>query len=206
MFLGTRTPLRHAPALDTISDPSNSIQMQAFRIGEQIIITSGINNGIYRISAFSPGLVTLSSGDQLTNDVSQGVIFSRPAGFTATGTPLDIDDRVGGTVQVLGAVGHPVVLTSIFDDSVGAGFTPSGRVLLDTNNDGLDVDANGTDDLTGAAVAGVPSPGDWRGIFLDKFSNDRNVRTVDELERAFYGWRRCESNSHGCAAARDAGT
>ncbi|MEO8166490.1 MAG: hypothetical protein ABI619_13950, partial [Betaproteobacteria bacterium] len=107
------------------------------------------------------------------------------AGFTATGTPLDIDDRVGGTVQVIGAVGHPVVLTSLKDDSVGAGFTPSGRVLLDTNNDGLDVDANGLDDLTGAPVAGVPAPGDWRGILLDKYSNDRNVRVMDELESAF---------------------
>ncbi|MBX7072480.1 MAG: NF038122 family metalloprotease [Pirellulales bacterium] len=49
------------------------------------------------------------------------------AGFTAAGSPLDIDDRIGGTVQVIGMPGRPVVLTSIDDDRVGAGFDPDGR-------------------------------------------------------------------------------
>lgn len=49
------------------------------------------------------------------------------AGFTAGGEPLDISDRIGGTVQVLGTPGHPVVVTSLFDNSVGAGFDLSGR-------------------------------------------------------------------------------
>ena len=35
------------------------------------------------------------------------------AGFTATGRPLEIDDRIGGIVQVLGQPGFPVVLTSL---------------------------------------------------------------------------------------------
>jgi hypothetical protein len=58
------------------------------------------------------------------------------AGFTASGTPLDNSDRIGGTVQVIGQPGHPVVLTSLFDDTVSAGFDPSGLPEFDTNNDG----------------------------------------------------------------------
>jgi hypothetical protein len=56
------------------------------------------------------------------------------AGFTASGTPLDINDRIGGTVQLVGQPNHPVILTSLFDDTVGAGFTPSGLVQSDTHN------------------------------------------------------------------------
>jgi Dockerin type I domain/Right handed beta helix region/Bacterial pre-peptidase C-terminal domain len=56
------------------------------------------------------------------------------AGFTASGTPLDINDRIGGTVQLVGQPNHPVILTSIFDATVGAGFTPGGLVQSDTHN------------------------------------------------------------------------
>ncbi|HTM52590.1 MAG TPA: hypothetical protein VL175_01100, partial [Pirellulales bacterium] len=56
------------------------------------------------------------------------------AGFTASGTPLDINDRIGGTVQIIGQPNHPVVLTSVFDTTVGAGFTPDGTANTDTHN------------------------------------------------------------------------
>ncbi|MBC8355867.1 MAG: choice-of-anchor L domain-containing protein [Planctomycetes bacterium] len=59
------------------------------------------------------------------------------ADFTATGLPLDIDDRIGGALQIIGQPGHPVVLTSLADDTVGAGFQPDGLPQLDTNNDGI---------------------------------------------------------------------
>lgn len=88
-------------------------------------------------------------------------------GFTATGTPLDITDRIGGQVQVIGAPGFPVILTSLKDDSVGAGFSSTGQSLKDTNNDGS---------------ASVPAAGDWRGIRLDQYSSDRNVDTAIEFE------------------------
>ena len=55
------------------------------------------------------------------------------AGFKATGRPLDIDDRVGGMLHVVGQPGRPVVLTSLADDSVGAGYDPIGRPQNDTN-------------------------------------------------------------------------
>ncbi len=89
------------------------------------------------------------------------------AGFTATGNPVEIIDRVGGTIHVLGTVGHPVILTALNDDTVGAGFTPSGSVNSNTDN---------------SAIPTVGTPGVWRGFLFDEFSNDRNVAVVRELE------------------------
>jgi hypothetical protein len=59
------------------------------------------------------------------------------AGFAVNGVPLDIDDRIGGSLQVIGNASAPVVMTSINDCDVGAGFTPDGRPQLDTLNTGL---------------------------------------------------------------------
>jgi len=94
------------------------------------------------------------------------------AGFTAGGVELDIDDRIGGTVQVIGSPGFPVVLTSLKDDTVGAGFDLDGFPVLDTNGDGAATQA---------------APGDWRSVKLEEFSNDRNVRVVIETEQALTG-------------------
>lgn len=58
------------------------------------------------------------------------------AGFTATGRQLEITDRIGGSVQIVGQPRFPVVLTSLSDDSAGAGFTPDGLPQNDTNGDG----------------------------------------------------------------------
>ena len=91
------------------------------------------------------------------------------AGFTADGQPLDIDDRIGGSIHVLGTPGYPVIFTSLRDDSVAAGVGIDGLPLGDTNNDG--------------PSEGVP--GDWRSIRLDRYSNDRNVEVVREVEPVF---------------------
>lgn len=88
------------------------------------------------------------------------------AGFTATGVPSAMEDRVGGTLYVLGQPGFPVVLTSIHDDTVGAGVQPDGRPQKDTNNN---------------RTRSTPQPGDWRSVRLDQDSHDRNVETVLEL-------------------------
>lgn len=93
------------------------------------------------------------------------------AGFTAEGEELDIVDRVGATLEILGMPGRPVILTSLFDNSVGAGFDPDGIPLTET------VDP----------ASGTPSPGDWRSILLDQFSNDRNVQVYNERERPTRG-------------------
>jgi hypothetical protein len=52
----------------------------------------------------------------------------------AGGELLDIDDRTGGTLQIVGTPGHAVVLTSLKDDTVGAGLTPQGLPQKDTLN------------------------------------------------------------------------
>lgn len=81
-------------------------------------------------------------------------LFGETAGFTAEGEALEIDDRIGGTLQIIGAPSRPVVLTSFFDDSVGAGRDAKGRPQFDTNNDGIGTGGDG-----GAAPPPPASPG-----------------------------------------------
>lgn len=100
------------------------------------------------------------------SDQSLVVKLTANAGITTLGRPLDITDRIGGSLRVFGTPGFPVVMTSINDDSVGSGFDPNGRPLLDTSNNGL--------------VA--PNRGDWRSIRLEPYTNDRNVNADVELE------------------------
>jgi len=119
----------------------------------EIIVPEFHHVGGLRLQSSSEGsLVVKLSGDD--------------AGFTAQGRPLEIDDRIGGTVQIVGVPGKPVVLTDLADDTVGAGFGLRGQPQLDTNGDG---------DTLG-------SPGAWRSIRLERYSNDRNVAIVNEWE------------------------
>jgi len=89
------------------------------------------------------------------------------AGFTAAGKPLDIDDRIGGIVQIVGQPFFPVILTAITDDTVGAGFDLAGLPLKDTNSDGA---------ATSAA------PGAWRSVRISQYAHDRNVAVYNERE------------------------
>ncbi len=95
-------------------------------------------------------------------------LFGSNAGFTALGTPSEIDDRIGGTLQIIGMPGFPVILTSLLDDTVGAGVDPWDRSMLDTDN--LNAQAG---------------PGDWRSVKLERYVNDRNVAVVNEIEAAY---------------------
>ncbi|NQW46726.1 MAG: hypothetical protein HQ464_03045, partial [Planctomycetes bacterium] len=94
------------------------------------------------------------------------------AGFTAAGYGLDIIDRIGGTVQVVGQPGYPVVITSLKDDSVGASLDPLGLPTTDTNADG---------------TASTPTAGDWRSLKFLPLSNDTNVSIAQESEKAATG-------------------
>lgn len=89
------------------------------------------------------------------------------AGITSNGQLTGTDERVGGTLHLLGQPGFPVILTSLKDDTVGAGLQPNGAPQTDTNNDG---------------IGSVPQSADWRGILFDQYSNDRNVAIVLETE------------------------
>jgi hypothetical protein len=88
------------------------------------------------------------------------------AGFRATGTAREVDDRIGGILQIVGLPGRPVILTSLRDDAVGAGFDLLGRPVFDTNADG----------------PSVGQPGDWNGVIFDRYAHDRNVAVVTERE------------------------
>ena len=99
-------------------------------------------------------------------DESLVVKFTNGSGLTADGRPLDIPDRIGGALHVIGSPGFPVVLTGLEDDSVGAGLDPLGQPLVDTNGNGPSTSARGS----------------WRGIQLLEFSHDRNVETIVERE------------------------
>jgi len=124
------------------------------------------------------------------SDASLVVKLDGPnAGFTAAGFPLEIEDRIGGTVQVVGQPGFPVVLTSIADDSVGASLDPLGRTVKDTNNDGV----SGVD-----STATAPAPGDWRGLKFLPLSNDTNVSIQKEAEKPYTG--KLEANQTTAAA------
>jgi len=57
--------------------------------------------------------------------------------YTAEHQLIDIADRIGGSLQIIGTPDFPVVLTSLIDDAVGAGFTPDGRANVDTDNNGV---------------------------------------------------------------------
>lgn len=79
------------------------------------------------------------SGLRLMSRPRQSLVvksFGTNAGLTATGLPLDNADRIGGSVQIVGLPGYPVVLTSLEDCTVGAGWTPEGMHQTDTSNSG----------------------------------------------------------------------
>ncbi|MEE2685273.1 MAG: Ig-like domain-containing protein [Planctomycetota bacterium] len=97
----------------------------------------------------------------------------RLAGFAATGDPLEINDRVGGVIQIIGQPKSPVVLTSLRNDRFGAGVDQDGDPQVDTNNS--HTDRNQPDPVQ-------PSQGDWNTILLDQYSHDRNMEIVIESE------------------------
>ncbi len=99
-------------------------------------------------------------------------LFGPTAGFAASGTPLDINDRYGGAVQIIGTPTHPVIMTSLNDTTAGAGFTPAGQPQVDTSN-------------KKGALTPAPAPGDWAGITLDTYSNDTNIDVINEAEQGF---------------------
>ncbi len=71
-------------------------------------------------------------------------VLERAAGIVAGGTLVsatsqfvDIADRIGGSLQIIGTPDFPVVLTALTDDTIGAGFSPAGRQAVDSDNNGV---------------------------------------------------------------------
>ncbi len=78
-------------------------------------------------------------GLQLKSSVDRSLVVKlqgKDAGFITTGSSVGVLDHIGGTLQVIGQPGQPVVMTSLFDDTVGAGFDTQGFTQTDTNNGG----------------------------------------------------------------------
>jgi len=111
-------------------------------------------------------------GLRLQSDTSGSLVVKLQgpnAGFTATGTPLDVNNRIGGSVQIIGTPTYPVVLTALADSTVGAGLTPAGLPQDLTNNN----PTSGTQQL----LPTIPEVN--RGTTID---NDVAVNVVGHLE------------------------
>ena len=99
------------------------------------------------------------------------------AGFTATGQPIDISDRVGGSLQIVGQPGNPVVLTSIADNEVSAGIRLDGAPQFQTVSSDLPSRQN------------PPGSFDIELVFANEIVSDPNSQQViDALEQAATFW------------------
>ena len=94
--------------------------------------------------------------------------------IVAGGESLDIDDRTGGSLQIVGTPGHAVVLTSLKDDTVGAGLTPQGTSQKDTLN------------RKGVVPAAPPDLATSGPVILD--TTARDVHGSDFSGNASDGW------------------
>ena len=120
------------------------------------------SGGLRLLSRPDESLVVKFSGPGNPNDERFGT------GITASGSLGSFNDgRVGGTVHVVGMPGAPVILTSLHDDTAGAGLKPDGSSFTDHDGDG---------------ISSRPFANDWRGVLFDQFSNDENVLLLPELE------------------------
>ncbi|MGB7347354.1 MAG: peptidase, partial [Pirellulaceae bacterium] len=119
------------------------------------------SGGLRLLSRPDESLVVKFSGPGGPNSATEGT------GITATGSTSGIEDRIGGSVHIIGMPGSPVILTSIEDDTAGAGLKPDGSQFTDHDGDGIFT---------------RPFANDWRGVLLDQFSNDYNIPVLPELE------------------------
>ncbi|MEM8677964.1 MAG: NF038122 family metalloprotease [Planctomycetota bacterium] len=88
------------------------------------------------------GNFTTYGGLRLESSASESLVVklggdSKLAGFDATGSVGQITDRIGGSLNVVGQPGRPVILTSLSDNTVGAGMTLSGGFQNETLRPGF---------------------------------------------------------------------
>ena len=157
-ILSVRDLQRNSLSTESVWDDTDIVHV----LFDSVTVTNLQHSGGLRLqSAVNESLVVKMEGPGSNFDQERGT------GFTATGYYGGIENRVGGTIHVIGQPNFPVIFTSLRDDTVGAGTRPDGTPQTDTNNDGF---------------ATVPRPGDWRSLLFDTYSNDRNVRVAMEIE------------------------
>ncbi|MGB7347734.1 MAG: hypothetical protein WBD20_26155, partial [Pirellulaceae bacterium] len=112
--------------------------INAMRVRSEVLTTESIWDDTDIVHYVDGQIVSAThhfrSGLRLKSDPEQSLVVKHGTGaeLIGTGIPLDINDRIGGSLQVMGTPGNPVILTSINDCTVGAGFTPDGRPMNDT--------------------------------------------------------------------------
>ncbi len=132
---------------------------------------------VVKDAIFVPNQQSLSGTLRLQSSPTQSLVvklYGTDTAITATGTKLDITDRIGGTVQIIGVGNHPVVLTSVKDDTVGAGLTPDGQPQKDTLN---------TKGMVPPPPPNLPTQGP---IFIDGAPRDEHGTFANN--QTFDGW------------------
>ena len=119
-----------------------------------------------------------SGGLRLESAANESLVvkfFGDDAGITATGRPLDIDDRIGGAIQIVGQPRYPVHLTSLYDCGVGAGYGVDGNHQLNT----IECETSAGSGSTGGGTTFPTGPEVDNGTLID---NDVDVNSVGHFE------------------------
>ncbi len=162
------------PMFDQIKMSNNALNGLLVRAGT--LLTEGVWDDADIVHVVEGTIVvpnvTIYGGLKLESSSQESLVvklLGPNAELLASGTPEDIQGRIGGSIQIIGTPAHPVVLTSLNDNTMGAGFDPWGNPQFETGNN----------------PAAVPKPGDWNSVILDSYSNDYNVAEINEYEPAY---------------------
>ncbi len=127
----------HGPLVQKNRMADNSINGMVVRGG--IVTTEGVWDDTDIVHVVLDEIVVSDfnhyGGLRLTSTPGQSLVVKssgQNAGITARGVALDNANRIGGSLQVVGLPNYPVIMTSLADNSVGAGFTPAGVTQKNT--------------------------------------------------------------------------
>ncbi len=174
-YADNRGPMVRANRFGMVDNPALRNQLQGMEVRGGTLTTESVWDDVDIVHIVTSQIAATDfhhiGGIRLQSSEKGSLVVKlqgSTAGFLATGRPREIDDRIGGILQIVGMPGRPVILTSLRDDSVGAGFDILGRPVFDTNGDGPSSGA----------------PGDWNGVIFERYAHDRNVAVVIEREPA----------------------
>ncbi|MCY2986718.1 MAG: pre-peptidase C-terminal domain-containing protein, partial [Planctomycetota bacterium] len=168
--------------LNRLANDSNLGAILGMKVRAGVVDTSTVWDDTDIVHVLAGGQITddkfhILGGIRLQSapDASLVMKLGTGAGFAIGSSSVDlleVFDRIGASMQIVGAPGFPVILTSLKDDSVGASLDPAGFPQTDTNGD---------------ATVSTPAPGDWGEVLFDKYANDTNLAVVIETEQPLTG-------------------